>query len=59
MLIVTPDFLNPMAQAKVPIINLHPALPKQFDGANAIQRAHQAWLEGSIDKTGVMIHYVM
>lgn len=26
---------------------------------NAIQRAHAAWLEGKIDKTGVMIHDVI
>lgn len=27
MLIVTPSFLDKLAAAKVPIINLHPALP--------------------------------
>lgn len=26
---------------------------------NAIERAHAAWLEGKIDKTGVMIHKVI
>jgi phosphoribosylglycinamide formyltransferase len=30
-----------------------------FNGANAIPRAHQAWLEGSITETGIMIHYVI
>lgn len=29
------------------------------DVQNAIQRAHAAWLEGRIDKTGVMIHHVI
>ncbi|PLB37735.1 uncharacterized protein BDW47DRAFT_117739 [Aspergillus candidus] len=43
----------------VEIINLHPALPGAFNGANAIERAHAAWLEGKIDKTGVMIHKVI
>lgn len=28
-------------------------------GQNAIERAHAAWLEGKIDKTGVMIHNVI
>lgn len=59
MLVLPSTFLTPIENAKVPIINLHPALPKQFDGANAIQRAHEAWMEGKIEKTGVMIHYVM
>ncbi|KAJ3324517.1 hypothetical protein HDU76_013398 [Blyttiomyces sp. JEL0837] len=39
-------------------INLHPALPGAFDGANAISRAHQAFQEGTITKTGVMVHRV-
>lgn len=26
---------------------------------NAIERAHAAWMEGKIDKTGVMIHDVI
>jgi len=43
---------------KIPIINLHPALPGAFDGANAIARAHEAFQKGDIEKTGVMIHEV-
>lgn len=44
----------------IPVINLHPALPGQFDGANAIQRAWQAGPQGTgqISETGVMIHEV-
>lgn len=40
------------------VINLHPALPGQFAGVNAIERAYQAFQRGEIDHTGVMIHYV-
>lgn len=59
MHILSSEFLNPLADAGVPIINLHPALPGAFNGMNAIQRAHQAFLDGKITKTGVMIHYVI
>jgi hypothetical protein len=30
----------------------------EFDGAGAIERAHEAFMEGKISETGVMIHYV-
>ncbi|GKZ25124.1 hypothetical protein AbraIFM66951_010897 [Aspergillus brasiliensis] len=59
MHVLSPRFLEPLEEAKINIINLHPALPGQFNGANAIDRAHAAWLEGKIDKTGVMIHKVI
>ena len=45
--------------AAVAIINLHPALPGAFDGANAIARAHASFERGEIDKTGVMVHRVV
>ncbi|KAK4688757.1 phosphoribosylglycinamide formyltransferase, partial [Tremellales sp. Uapishka_1] len=54
--------LNPESDATVtpiPIINLHPALPQQFDGANAIGRAYEAFQKGEIAKTGVMVHRVV
>ncbi|PGH23256.1 phosphoribosylglycinamide formyltransferase [Polytolypa hystricis UAMH7299] len=57
--VLSPRFLNPLEKAGVEIINLHPALPGAFSGSNAIQRAQAAWLEGKIDKTGVMIHRVI
>ena len=44
---------------KVPVINLHPALPGQFDGANAIDRAWEGWTKGEITETGVMVHKVI
>ena len=43
----------------VPCINLHPALPGAFDGANAIGRAHEAFVSGRISSTGVMVHRVV
>ena len=40
------------------VINLHPALPEQFAGLNAIERAFKAYQKGDITKTGVMVHFV-
>ena len=40
------------------VINLHPALPSQFPGVNAIERAYEAYQAGEIKKTGVMVHLV-
>ena len=41
------------------IINLHPALPGTFAGVNAIERAYQAYQQGEIRHTGVMVHFVL
>ncbi|KIJ52367.1 hypothetical protein M422DRAFT_25988 [Sphaerobolus stellatus SS14] len=43
----------------IPVINLHPALPGAFDGANAIGRAWEAHEKGEIEKAGVMVHQVV
>lgn len=43
----------------IPIINLHPALPGAFDGANAIGRAYASFQAGEIKETGVMVHEVV
>lgn len=59
MHILAPTFLDPLKEAGVPVINLHPALPGQFNGAQAIERAYEAYQQGKIEKTGVMIHYVI
>ena len=59
MHILAPTFLIPLANAGVPVINLHPALPLQFNGARAIERAYESFQKGIITKTGVMIHYVI
>lgn len=47
------------ARKPIPVINLHPALPGAFDGANAIERAYEAFQKGEIEKTGVMVHRVI
>lgn len=59
MHILSPTALEPLQAAGIDIINLHPALPKCFDGAGAIERAFEAWQKGEIEKTGVMIHHVI
>ena len=41
------------------VLNLHPALPGQFAGTHAIQRAHEAFQRGEITHTGVMVHWVV
>lgn len=46
-------------QFPIPCINLHPALPGAFDGADAIGRAYAAFQNGEITKTGVMVHRVV
>lgn len=40
------------------IVNLHPALPGQFPGAHAIEEAFEAFQQGKIKQTGVMVHLV-
>ena len=59
MHILSPKFVDALSGANLPIINLHPALPAQFDGANAIGRAWEAYQREEITGTGVMIHYVI
>ncbi len=41
------------------VLNLHPALPGQFAGTHAIERAYEAFQRGEIDHTGVMVHWVV
>jgi formyltetrahydrofolate-dependent phosphoribosylglycinamide formyltransferase len=41
------------------VINLHPALPGAFDGANAIKRSFEAFRRGEITSAGVMVHRVI
>ena len=41
------------------VINLHPALPGQFAGTQAIQRAYDAYRRGEIDHTGCMVHFTV
>ncbi|KAI0417926.1 formyl transferase [Xylaria grammica] len=61
MHVMSTGFLNPVAAAGVPIINLHPALPGMYDGAGAINRAFEDFKAGKLENgiTGIMIHYVV
>lgn len=55
MHILSNDFLRHFPYR---VINLHPALPGKFPGANAIERAFDAYQRGEIQGTGVMVHLV-
>ncbi|CAG8625866.1 10169_t:CDS:2 [Paraglomus occultum] len=57
VLILSSEFLDHFAPKNV--INLHPALPGQFNGTDAIRRAYEAYKRGEIQKTGVMVHKVI
>ena len=59
MRILSPAFLDPLAARGVAIINLHPALPGEYEGTRAIERAWGDFQQGKITRTGVMIHYVI
>lgn len=59
MHILSLAFLENLRKNGIDIINLHPALPGQFNGAKAIERAHQAFMNGEITETGIMVHYVI
>ncbi|KAH8691250.1 putative phosphoribosylglycinamide formyltransferase [Talaromyces proteolyticus] len=59
MHVLSRNFLQPLEDKGVRIVNLHPALPGAFNGVDAIERAHAAWRRGEISKTGVMIHNVI
>ncbi|PMD25076.1 putative phosphoribosylglycinamide formyltransferase [Hyaloscypha hepaticicola] len=61
MHVLSPQFLDPLAAKKVPVINLHPALPGKYDGIDAIKRAYDDYHKGKLehDRTGIMIHYVI
>jgi formyltetrahydrofolate-dependent phosphoribosylglycinamide formyltransferase len=55
MRILSAEFLNRFPNR---VINLHPALPGSFPGTDAIQRAYEAYQQGAIPHTGVMVHLV-
>ncbi|OBZ86279.1 Phosphoribosylglycinamide formyltransferase [Choanephora cucurbitarum] len=56
MHILSPEFLSFFSNN---VMNLHPALPGQFDGAHAIERAYEAYKKGEIKHTGIMVHKVI
>lgn len=59
MRILTTEFLNPVKESAIPIINLHPSLHGDLIGAGCIKRAWKEFEEGKRKKTGVMVHYVI
>lgn len=56
MHVLSPAFLNYFPNR---VINLHPALPGQFAGTQAIERAYTAYQQGEISESGCMVHYVI
>ena len=57
MHILGTSFLNNVKH--IPILNLHPALPNSFVGANCIEDAYKAFLQKKITYTGCMTHYTI
>lgn len=56
MHVLSPAFLNHFPRQ---VINLHPALPGQFAGTHAIERAYEAFQRGEIIHSGCMVHYTI
>ncbi len=56
MHILSPAFLD---QFPGRVINLHPALPGQFAGTRAVERAYEAFQRGEIRHSGCMAHHVI
>ena len=56
MHVLSPAFLDQFSNR---VINLHPALPGQFVGVEAIERAYAAYQRGEISESGCMVHYVI
>ena len=56
MHVLSPAFLN---QFPNHVINLHPALPGQFVGTHAIDRAFAAYQQGEVTHSGCMVHVVI
>ena len=59
MHVLSAGFCAQLDEAGVGIVNLHPALPGQYSGAGAIERAYEDFQRGEIGGTGVMVHYVV
>lgn len=56
MHVLSSEFLSAFPQQ---VINLHPALPGQFSGVNAIERSFEAYQRGEVEHGGCMVHYVI
>ncbi|EGC31858.1 phosphoribosylglycinamide formyltransferase [Dictyostelium purpureum] len=61
MIILPASFLKEFSDNKptLDIINLHPALPGQYPGAHAIERAYNDFKDNKITHSGLMIHKVI
>ena len=55
MRILTREFLDAFAMR---VVNLHPALPGELPGTQAIERAHAEAAAGRRTRSGVMVHLV-
>lgn len=55
MHLLSSDFLGRFPNR---VINLHPALPGEFPGSDAIGDAWEAYRAGRTSRTGVMVHFV-
>lgn len=58
MLVVPDSFIDRMSKENSTMINLHPALPMQLAGTNAIERAWSQYEQGSRHQSGLMVHHV-
>ena len=56
MYVLSGAFLDQFPQR---VINLHPALPGQFPGIDAIERTFAAYQRGEVAGGGCMVHYVI
>ena len=56
MHVLSPAFLDHFSRR---VINLHPALPGQLAGTQAIERAYGAFRQGEISHSGCMVHYAI
>jgi formyltetrahydrofolate-dependent phosphoribosylglycinamide formyltransferase len=56
MHVLSPAFLDRFPGR---VLNLHPALPGQFAGTQAIERAFEAYQRGKIRESGCMVHLVV
>lgn len=56
MHVLSPAFLEQFPQK---VINLHPALPGEFAGTEAIGRTFAAYQAGKVKYSGCMVHYVV
>ncbi|KAG1738297.1 formyl transferase [Suillus occidentalis] len=48
-----------LVEREIPVINIHPALFGQFDGARAVERGFEAFQRGEVGELGVMVHRVV